>query len=69
MFEGYADILSVSDVMKALCIGRNSVYQLLRTGKLHHLKIGRKYLIPKPYLIEFIASNRSDRKQHYSSAY
>lgn len=58
MFETYKDVLTVDEVCAALHIGKNSVYNLLRIGALQYIKIGRKYIIPKICLIDFINKNR-----------
>lgn len=47
MFEQYEDILTIDEVCEALHIGRNSVYDLLRTGKVKSFKCGKCYKIPK----------------------
>lgn len=37
---------------------KNSLYKLLQSGEIQHIKVGRKYLIPKVYLLDFIEKNR-----------
>ncbi len=54
MFNNYKDILTVDEACAALSIGKNSIYKLLRTGTIKSIKIGRKYIIPKIYLIDYI---------------
>lgn len=54
MFENYPDLLTVEQVMKALSIGKNSVYSLLHNKTIRYLKVGKKYFIPKECLINFI---------------
>ncbi len=56
MFEEYPDILTVPMVGNALGIGTRSVYTLIREKKLGHIRIGRKIIIPKICLQEFIDS-------------
>lgn len=56
MFDTYKDVLTVEQVCSALSMGKNSVYTLLRNGVIKSIKIKRKYLIPKPFLIDFINS-------------
>ena len=41
------DVMQVEDVMAFLHIGRNTMYQLLKTGEFPALKIERQYRIPK----------------------
>ena len=52
MFSEYGDIVSVEEVMKMLQIGRVSVYQMLKSGEIRSLKVGKKYVIPKKSVIE-----------------
>ena len=52
MFTEYGDIVTVEEVMKMLQIGRVSVYQMLKSGEIRSLKVGKKYVIPKKSVIE-----------------
>ena len=56
MFTQYDDVVSVEEVMDMLHLGRVTVYGLLKSGKIKALKVGRKYIIPKKSVIEFIAT-------------
>ena len=47
---------TVEQVAKMLHIGRDKVYELLRTGQLRSLKIGKLRRITEQHLAEFIAS-------------
>jgi excisionase family DNA binding protein len=47
---------TVEQVAKMLHIGRDKVYQLLRTGQLRSIKIGKLRRITEEQLTEFIAS-------------
>ncbi len=58
MFEQYDDILSVNEACKALSIGKNKLYELLRNCTIKSIKIGKKYIIPKLYLIDYINAYR-----------
>lgn len=58
MFDSFNDVLTVDDLCKALSLGKNSVYSLLKSGAIKSIRIGNKYLVPKLYLIDFISSNR-----------
>ena len=52
MFSEYGDIVTVEEVMKMLQIGRVSVYQMLKSGEIRSLKVGKKYVVPKKSVIE-----------------
>lgn len=57
MFNQHEDILTVLEVAEILYIGRNTVYDLLHTGKLKGVKIGRSWKIPKASLEKYIKSS------------
>lgn len=57
MLDSYSDVLTVNDVMNILHIGRNKAYELLRSKVIPSIRIGKKYVIPKNLMIEFL-SNR-----------
>ena len=44
VFKEYSDILTVSQVAKALGLGRNTVYQLVHTHQIGYKRIGTKSL-------------------------
>lgn len=46
--------LTVEDLTKILCLSKNTVYELLRSRRIHALNIGRKYIIPKSALINYL---------------
>lgn len=54
MFEKFNDVLTVEDVCEALQMGKNSVYKLLKDQDIKSIKVGRKYFIPKDFLIDYI---------------
>lgn len=39
-------VLKVDELAKILSIGRNTAYELIRSGKIRSVKIGRTYRIP-----------------------
>lgn len=45
-YPEYPELLRPQDVAAILGIGRNSVYNLIRAGKIRHLKVGRNLLVP-----------------------
>lgn len=58
MFDAYKDVMTVNDVCFALSMGKNTIYKLLKSGVIKSIQIGRKYFIPKVYLIDFINTYR-----------
>ena len=54
MFENYPDIMTVKQLASALGIGMNSAYELVNTQVIGSRKVGRKILIPKSCVIDFM---------------
>lgn len=47
-------LLRVEDLMPILQIGRNSAYNLVHSGQIQSVKIGRQIRIPKAALLSFL---------------
>lgn len=47
-------ILWVEDLMPILGIGRNTAYELIRSGQIRSVRIGRQIRIPRDALLEFL---------------
>lgn len=47
-------ILRVEDLMSILGIGRNTTYELIRSGQMRSVRIGRQIRIPREALLEFL---------------
>ena len=54
MFKEFPDIINISQLQIMLGIGKSTAYSLLRNNKIRHVKVGRKYIIPKKEVIEFL---------------
>ena len=46
--------LRVEDLMPILGIGRNTAYELVRSGKLRSIRVGRQIRIPKAEVLRFL---------------
>ena len=46
--------LRVEDLMPLLGIGRNTAYELIRSGQIRSVRIGRQIRIPRESLLEFL---------------
>lgn len=55
ILDNYSDVLTANDVMGILHIGRNKVYELLHSKAIPSIRVGKKYLIPKKFLIDFLS--------------
>lgn len=49
--------LRVEDLMPILDIGRNTAYELVRSGKIRSIKVGRQIRVPRDAVVEFLSSN------------
>ena len=46
--------LRVEELMPILGIGRNTAYELIRSGQIRSIRIGRQIRIPRDALLEFM---------------
>lgn len=54
MLQDAYEILTPEDVMDELQIGKNAVYNILRSGELKGFRVGRNWKIPRKQLDAFI---------------
>ena len=54
MFENYPDVVTVKELCEMLKVGKNTAYDLLNSRSLASIRIGRKFLIPKTYIIAYL---------------
>ena len=47
-------VLRVEDLMSVLNIGRNAAYELVRSGQIRSVRIGRQIRIPKDAIREYL---------------
>ena len=59
MFKDYDDIITVEELCEMLMIGKNAAYELLGSGRIKAIRIGRIWKIPKKAVEEFICSHKS----------
>lgn len=59
MFSNYPDVLTVEQVAEALNICIGLAYRLIKEGQLGYKRIGRRILIPKVCLVDYISSART----------
>jgi len=58
MFNSYPDVLTVPQMATALGIGLNKAYEMLRDGFIGHKRIGKRYIIPKQCVVDYLQSSR-----------
>lgn len=58
MLKDYPDVLTVLQVSEILRTGKNTAYALIRGNMIGHKRIGRRYLVPKSCLVDYLESAR-----------
>lgn len=64
LLKEHPEIMTIAEVAKALRIGKNKAYDLVKAGKLPALKLGGKIIVPKMCLVSFIL----DTKNYHSES-
>ena len=57
MFKNEPDVLTVPDVVRLLQFGKNTVYALIKEGRISSIKQGKKIIVPKVCLVEFLTDS------------
>lgn len=53
-FEQLPLVLHVKDLPKILSVSHNTAYNLVRSGQIHSIRVGRNYLIPKDAVANYL---------------
>ena len=48
-------VMKVEDLMPILCIGRNTAYELVRSGQVRSVRVGRNIRVPKDAISEYLS--------------
>jgi excisionase family DNA binding protein len=57
MFRDYPDAVTPEQVQQMLDIGRRKTYDLLKSGELAGIRMGRIYRVPKLAVIDYLCGN------------
>lgn len=61
MFANYPDVVCVDQLCTMLGgIGKKTAYDLLKTGEIRCLKIGKSFKIPKVCVIEYLVGRNAE---------
>lgn len=60
MFLNYPDLLTIQQVAEILKVSKNTIYKLLHTNQISHLRCAGKFRILKEGIIEYINKNSLD---------
>ena len=58
IYSEYADVLKTSDIVVMTGLNKSTVLKLLKSGRIKSLIDSPTYLVPKQYLLEFVATPR-----------
>lgn len=56
IFTEYPNVVNVSQLQKMLGLGRSKAIELLKSGEINSIRIGRTYKIPKVFVIDYLNS-------------
>ena len=56
MYDDIPLMLTVGEAGKLLHIGRNRMHEMVRTGRILHIQNGKRILIPRNAVIDFLSS-------------
>ena len=65
MFNDYPDILNTKHLQSMLGLSKNSILGLLKNNEIRHFRKGKKYLIPKTCVIDYISAEISCVRHDY----
>ncbi len=54
MFEKFGDVVTVKELGKMLRVGDSKAYSLVRNGEIQSVRVGKKIVIPKENVINFL---------------
>ena len=60
MFSQYGDVVTVEELAKMLKVGRNTAYELVRSGAVPSIKIGRQIRVSKQTVIAYLSQTENN---------
>ena len=54
LLEEYKDVINIKELCEILNIGKNTAYKLLKNNDIPNRRLGKKYIIPKFGVIEYL---------------
>ena len=58
IYADYDDVLTAADIVEMTGLEKSTILKLLKSGVIKSIATNPKYLIPKSYLLEFVATPR-----------
>jgi excisionase family DNA binding protein len=56
MFSTYPDVVTVKELQEMLRVSKNTAYELVNDGSIVSIRIGKKFIIPKQAVINYLTS-------------
>lgn len=63
MYEHIPDVMSVEQVASILKVGKRSVYNAISNKELRAKKIGKRFIVPKHCLLDYLSGDETCRQQ------
>ncbi len=60
LFPDYGEVVTVPELAKMLRVGRNTAYDLVGTGKVRSVKVGKQIRIPKLCVMDFLQRGQQE---------
>lgn len=57
LIDKYPPVLCVRQVAEILLISHNTAYELVRSGQIHSVRVGRNYRIPLEAVIDYLCKH------------
>lgn len=57
LLAAYPDVLTFDELCQILRIGRRKCYGILQRNEIKHRRVGKKYVISKAYVLDYIHQN------------
>lgn len=58
-FDNLPRTLRVEELMPILGVGRNTAYELVRSGQIRSIRVGRQLRVPKDAILDFLNQQNS----------
>ena len=58
-FNGMPDVMTVMEAARAIRCSKNTLYELIKEGRVAAIKIGRCFKVPKVALVDFMVNEKN----------
>ena len=64
MLDEYGDFLTIPEICGILDIGKNTVYELLKTKQIRNFRIGKRYRITRDAVVDYILYSQVQQHEY-----